>query len=68
METPNVAPEVIPGQIEEPKKSNTGMIIGIVVVVLLCCCCVIAIGGGWWLYANGDRLIPGASTLLNQVI
>ena len=28
----------------EPKKSNTGLIIGIVVVVLLCCCCLIVIG------------------------
>lgn len=29
----------------EPKKSNTGLIIGIVVVVLLCCCCVLLVGG-----------------------
>lgn len=29
----------------EPKKSNTGLIIGIVVVVVLCCCCVALIGG-----------------------
>lgn len=26
---------------EEPKKSNTGLIIGIVAAVLLCCCCPI---------------------------
>jgi hypothetical protein len=38
---------------EQPKKSNTGMIIGIVVAVLLCCCCVIALGG--WFY--GDQIL-----------
>jgi hypothetical protein len=38
---------------EQPKKSNTGMIIGIVVVVLLCCCCAIAIGG----YFYGDQIM-----------
>ncbi len=30
---------------DAPKKSNTGLIIGIVVVVLLCCCCVLILGG-----------------------
>jgi hypothetical protein len=38
---------------EEPKKSNTGLIIGIVVVVLLCCCCVFALGG--WFF--GDQIV-----------
>jgi len=38
---------------EEPKKSNTGLIIGIVVVVLLCCCC--AVGAGAWSF--GDQII-----------
>lgn len=38
---------------EQPKKSNTGLVIGIVVAVLLCCCCVIALGG--WFY--GDTII-----------
>ena len=39
METPiQAAPDA-------PKKSNIGLIIGIVVVVLLCCCCLIALGG-----------------------
>lgn len=42
---------VTPG--EQPKKSNTGLIIGVVVAVLLCCCCVIALGG--WFY--GDAII-----------
>jgi hypothetical protein len=35
---------------EQPKKSNTGMIIGIVVVVLLCCCCITAVVG--WQYGD----------------
>ena len=41
METPiQAAPDA-------PKKSNTGLIIGIVVVVLLCCCCLIVALGGY---------------------
>jgi hypothetical protein len=40
MESPT--PQFTP--VEQPKKSNTGLIIGIVVVVLLCCCCLV-IGG-----------------------
>jgi hypothetical protein len=38
---------------ETPKKSNTGLIIGIVIVVLLCCCCVT----GALLWRFGDQLI-----------
>ena len=38
---------------EAPKKSNTGLIIGIVVVVLLCCCCAFVAGG--WFY--GDQIV-----------
>lgn len=40
-------------QVEEPKKSNKGLIIGIVVVVLLCCCCAFVAGG--WFY--GDQIV-----------
>jgi hypothetical protein len=40
MESPT--PQVMP--VEQPKKSNTGMIIGIVVIVLLCCCCLVIVG------------------------
>lgn len=36
------APQYTP--FEKPKKSNTGLIIGIVVAVILCCCCAIIIG------------------------
>lgn len=38
---------------DAPKKSNTGLIIGIVVAVVLCCCCVLAIAG--WYF--GDTLL-----------
>lgn len=51
METPTSAPV-------EPKKSNTGLIIGIVVVVLLCCCCLLlAIGA----YAARSQFSTGLS-------
>jgi hypothetical protein len=37
----------------EPKKSNTGVIIGVVVAVLLCCCCIgIALA-----YQFGDQIM-----------
>jgi len=42
-----------PDMPETPKKSNTGLIIGIVVIVLLCCCCVTAAV----LWQFGDQLI-----------
>ena len=38
---------------ETPKKSNTGLIIGIVVAVLLCCCCVSIV----LLYQFGDQIL-----------
>ena len=38
---------------EPPKKSNKGLIIGIVVVVLLCCCCA-TLGLAWQF---GDQVI-----------
>ena len=64
METPGMTPEPLPAQ---PKKSNTGLIIGIVVVVLLCCCCVAGVGG-WWLYNNGDQLLKGSTSLLSNIL
>ena len=33
-----------PAPAEQPKKSKTGLIIGIVVVALLCCCCLVIVG------------------------
>jgi hypothetical protein len=36
-----------------PKKSNQGLIIGIVVVVVLCCCCVGAVA----LWYSGDSIV-----------
>ena len=44
---------VTPPSVEEPKKSKTGLIIGIVVVVLLCCCCA-TLGLAWQF---GDQVI-----------
>lgn len=40
---------------EAPKKSNTGLIIGIVVAVLLCCCCIAGIAA---VYFGYDYLDP----------
>lgn len=39
---------------DEPKKSNRGLIIGIVVAVLLCCCCLAVAAGLWF---GGDSLM-----------
>jgi hypothetical protein len=50
METPPLAPAP-----EEPKKSNTPLIIAGVVAVLLCCCCAtLALA---WQY--GDQIMQG---------
>lgn len=38
---------------EQPKKSNQGLIIGIVVVVVLCCCCSL-VGAA---YTFGDQIM-----------
>jgi len=38
---------------EQPKKSNTPLIIGIVVAVLLCCCCI----GLVLAYQFGDQIV-----------
>ena len=50
METPPLTPAPVP---EEPRKTNTNLIIAIVAVVLLCCCCAILLGG--WFY--GDTIL-----------
>jgi len=41
----------------QPKKSNTGLIIGIVVAVLLCCCCLIVAGGGFYLSRRASSAV-----------
>jgi hypothetical protein len=43
-------PEPMP---EAPRKSNQGLIIGIVVAVVLCCCCLVLVGG--WFF--GDQIL-----------
>jgi len=40
----------------QPKKSNTGLIIGIVVAVLLCCCCIVVLGGGLYLRSAAGKV------------
>ncbi|MBM3123645.1 MAG: hypothetical protein FJZ87_01075 [Chloroflexi bacterium] len=52
---------------EAPKKSNTGLIIGIVVVLLLCCCCISALGG-WYLWENGDDLFATGYLLIPNFV
>jgi len=46
----------------EPKKSNIGLIIGIVVVILLCCCCVLG-AGGFYYYRTYSSALSGANPL-----
>ena len=43
----------VPVTPSEPKKSNTGLIIGIVVAVVLCCCCAAVVA----VYQLGDPIL-----------
>ncbi len=53
---------------EQPKKSNTGLIIAVIVIVVLCLCCAV-IGGGYYLYQNGDKIFgTGTSSWLMQLL
>ena len=68
METPSTTPSTTPTPEPVPapaKKSNTGLIIGIVVVVLLCCCCVLAIGGYYAYTIYSVQSLRGTGMLLN---
>ncbi len=49
METPSFDPTPA-----EPKKSNKGLIIGVVVALVLCCCCLVTLGLAWQF---GDQVI-----------
>lgn len=40
-----VEPPIQPALESSPKKTNIGLIIGVVAVIILCCCCLIVIGG-----------------------
>jgi hypothetical protein len=51
METPGMSAP------QEPKKSNTGLIIAVVAVVVLCCCCI----GGAVLWQYGDVIMQSIS-------
>jgi hypothetical protein len=66
METPPITPTL-----EEPKKTNTWLIVGIVAVVL-CCCCAIAAAAAWNLgdcltNPNDPAICPLASTLISTL-
>jgi hypothetical protein len=52
--------------VQQPKKSNTGMIIAIVVVVLLCCCCLVVAGGGLYLRSKTSNLFSSINQGLNS--
>lgn len=52
METPGMSAP------QEPKKSNTGLIVAVVTVVVLCCCCIGAIA--LWQYGDAIMQAIGA--------
>ena len=55
------APSPMP---EQPKRSNTPLIIAVVLIVVLCICCL-AVGGIYYLYQNGDQLFGTGGLLLS---
>ncbi len=61
MENPNM--QGMP--VSQPKKSNTGLIIGIVVAVLLCCCCIL-VGGGAAIYYKAQSSVSDIYSSLNE--
>lgn len=50
-------PPIQPALESSPKKTNIGLIIGVVAVVLLCCCCLIIIGG--YAFFSVSRAVQG---------
>jgi hypothetical protein len=66
METPSMTPTPEPIPVT-PKKSNTGLIIGIVVVVLLCCCCLLSVGLYWGYTTYYSQLMNPTGWLLNLI-
>ncbi|MCX6065520.1 MAG: hypothetical protein NT121_07170 [Chloroflexi bacterium] len=59
------APQYAP--VEQPKKSKTGLIIGIVVAVILCCCCVIIIGAAVALGPTIGNVFSSVNDLQKQL-
>jgi CDP-diglyceride synthetase len=53
---------VIP--VDEPKKSRTGLIVGIVILVILCCCCGTIALFYFWL---GDLIVDLFRSLIFQI-
>ena len=52
METPGMSAP------QEPRKSNTGLIVAVVAVVVLCCCCITA--AVLWQYGDAIMQAIGA--------
>jgi hypothetical protein len=50
--------------VDEPKKSRTGLIIGIVIIVILCCCCGSIAIFYYWL---GDILVDIFQDVIYQI-
>lgn len=50
--------------VDEPKKSRTGLIIGIVILVILCCCCGTIAIFYFWL---GDIIVDFFREFLYQI-
>jgi len=50
--------------VDEPKKSKTGLIVGLVILVILCCCCGTIAVFYYWL---GDIIIEFIRGIIYQV-
>jgi hypothetical protein len=62
----NPAPQVVYN--EQPKKSNTGLIIGIVIAVLLCCCCLIVIIGFVYMGSSVTKVFSSINEQLTTAV
>jgi len=61
----NPTPQVLVN--EQPKKSNTGLIIGIVAAVLVCCCCLIVIIGGFYMSTSISKVYSSINEQLTAI-
>ncbi len=51
----------------QPKKSNVGLIIGIVVAVLLCCCCIVVVAGGLYMRSQVNNVYSSINEQLTAL-
>lgn len=51
----------------QPKKSNTGLIIGVVVAIVLCCCCIVVVGGGYYLRMQTTKVFSSINEQLTDL-